>query len=364
MSLADTKGSCAPSRMPIYLSTLLMPGAGQFLQRRWLPALFFSIMFLICFVFLVIEVVRTVVISLQSALAFMEGDPNRPYLCLSWKKILLPLGLSLILYVIGLCDTYFAYLRECRAWGERKLQGKLKVLTLLFASCFLPARLLAADPAELYQAITANDLPKVGAFLETCATGDVNSVIVNGATPLHVAAALNRKAMVGMLTAKGAAVDARTPSGFTPLHWAAGKDAVDTSTLLIQLGADINAQAAKGITPLHWAAGKNATNVVRLLIDSGADIEAKTERGLTPVHWAVMNNANEAAVMLAIKTVLDQMEKEQPRPDNTASGKTTEPTTNGAARQKPSPPAVSAGDTSGNPLVAPTNAIRPAEGPR
>jgi formylglycine-generating enzyme required for sulfatase activity len=326
MTSVETTASDAPSRLPIYLSALLIPGAGQFLQRRWLPAFFFSISFLFFFVFLVVEVGRCVISVIQSTLAFMQGDPDRPYINLCSRKVLLPLGLSLIIYIMGLCDTYLAYLRECRAWGERRMEEKLKSLMSLLLIFFFPALLFAEEEiptapfglgppprlGELHQAITANDLLKVDALLDRCGTGEVNTVVSSGITPLHLAAALNQKAVVGMLIAKGAVLEAQTGSGFTPLHWAAGKDALDASVLLIRLGADVRAQAVRGITPLHWAAGKNATNVVKLLVASGADVQAKTESGLTPLHWAVRNNANEAAVLLAFKTVSDQMDSAPP----------------------------------------------------
>ena len=333
MNPAETTASDSPSRLPIYLSALLIPGAGQFLQRRWFPALLFSVTFLCCFAFLVLEVARFVIGFLQSTLASMEGQPNQRYFNLCPGTVLLPLGLSLVIYIISLCDTYLAYLRECRIWGERKLADKLKHLATLMVFVFSRVMLLAADmtpadqpvrsadttPANLHQAITANDLLRVDALLENCSTSEVNFAIGGGITPLHLAAALNEKAVIGMLVAKAANVDARTGAGFTPLHWASGKDAIDAAALLIRLGADINARAIKGITPLHWASGKNATNVVKLLIATGADVQAKTDSGLTPVHWAVMNNANEAAVMLAFKTVSDQMDKEPLLPPQPAT---------------------------------------------
>ena len=138
MKPSANAAAAAPSRAPVYLSALLMPGAGQFAQRRWLPALLFSITFLVCFGAMAWEILRG---TFTFAMSIM--DPAQPYATLSWKRILLALGLGLIVYVIGLCDTYLAYLRESRAWGERQMEEKLKKLAALGGCRTFPPR---ADP--------------------------------------------------------------------------------------------------------------------------------------------------------------------------------------------------------------------------
>ena len=308
-----------PSRLPIYLSALLMPGAGQFVQRRWLSAFFFALAFLVCFGYLTVVVVQYVMGFIKDILRGTERPP------IPLMGLLLALGLSLIIYVIGLCDTYLAYLRECRVWGERRMQETLKKLVLAAVLLLAPMAATAASPGELHRAVIARDFLKLNSLLETCATGDVNSVIGNGITPLHLAATLDQRASIGMLVAKGAIVDSRTTAGFTPLHWAASRDALGAAALLIRLGADVNARADMAITPLHWAAGKNATNVVKLLITSGADVEAKTDAGLAPLHWAYMNHADESKIILAFKIASDQIAREPAKPEEPSPEPPAEP---------------------------------------
>jgi len=322
-----------PSRLPIYLSALLMPGAGQFLQRRWLSAFFFSLTFLVCFVIFAVVLVQYAMGCMKA----LFGGGDYPLFSLFMTHMLLPLGLSIVIYIAGLCDTYLAYLRECRVWGERKMEQTLKKLVLAAALLLTPMVVMAVGPGELHRAIVAKDVLKLDSLLETCTTGDVNSVIGNGITPLHLAATLDQRASIVMLVAKGAILDSRTTAGFTPLHWAAGNDALGAASLLIRLGADVNARADKEITPLHWAAGKNATNVVKLLITSGAQVDAKTDAGLTPLHWAVMNNADESKVMLAFKIASDQIAREPVTPPEPAPEADSGPTADKPTAAGPRP---------------------------
>jgi len=181
---------------------------------------------------------------------------------------------------------------------------------------------LPAGVDELNEAIRSNDILRVTAVIERYGSNTVNSPIHCGVTPLHLAAALNRRAVAALLMYRGAEPGTGTEGGFTPLHWAASRDSADVAELLISHNVDINAAACNGITPLHWAANKNATNVAALLIRSGADIGATTDSGLTPLHWAVMDEANDTAVMIAFKTVSKEMDRTLLK--STPAGKTKE----------------------------------------
>ena len=122
------RASDVPSKLPIYLSALLIPGAGQFVQRRWISAVFYSSTSLLCLVFFLIGVARSIISYLQLLWAVMNNEPSPSTHGILWRAILVPLGLVVMLYLIGLCDTYLAYLRDCRRWGEKKLEDKLKGL--------------------------------------------------------------------------------------------------------------------------------------------------------------------------------------------------------------------------------------------
>ena len=74
--------------------------------------------------------------------------------------------------------------------------------------------------------------------------------------------------------------------GFTPLHLAAYGDNMELAKLLIDSGADLEAKNENGETPLHLAAWGDNIEIAKFLIDSGADVNAKTNYGFTPLHRA------------------------------------------------------------------------------
>jgi len=47
-----------PTRTAILLSAVISPGAGQFVQRRWAAGTVHLIVFLICIVFFLVEIIR------------------------------------------------------------------------------------------------------------------------------------------------------------------------------------------------------------------------------------------------------------------------------------------------------------------
>ena len=171
---------------------------------------------------------------------------------------------------------------------------------IFLALAFLAAwSTVYADDSPFRDAIQNNDIKRVRYLTEHGPPNIVNQKLKHEATPLHLAAALNRSEICKHLIDSGAEIDARTDNGFTALHWAASRNALETAKLLISRRANIAATNDAGITPLHWAARNNATNVVHLLIEAGADPETRTNQGLTPLHWAVRDNANEAGLILA-----------------------------------------------------------------
>jgi ankyrin repeat protein len=102
---------------------------------------------------------------------------------------------------------------------------------------------------------------------------------VHGTTPLHIAAEEGNDAVVTVLLAAGARVDAANSAGTTPLYVAAahGHDAVVTA--LLSAGADVKAEYV-GLPPLLFhAANQGHDVVVTALLAAGARADETNTTG-------------------------------------------------------------------------------------
>jgi ankyrin repeat protein len=123
----------------------------------------------------------------------------------------------------------------------------------------------------------------------------VDEIILQGATPLFLAAEVNNLDVIKTLVAAGA--DPLTPSdrGTTPLMMAAGAGtdvqrerepeeratSIETAKFLVEHGADVNAAGQYGWTALHAAAYQGLNDVIAYLVSKGAKIDQKDEFGQT-----------------------------------------------------------------------------------
>ena len=149
-----------------------------------------------------------------------------------------------------------------------------------------------------------------------------------GWTALHRAADIVSVAMVTLLLANGADIEARSPKDFSPKKhplarlgvgydeydeadasqsdegWTAllratinGKEAI--VRLLIEHGAYLEATNPNNDTPLICAAEGNYETIVGYLLESGASVHAEDNFGWTPLHRAMVNrNGDRVAQML------------------------------------------------------------------
>lgn len=86
--------------------------------------------------------------------------------------------------------------------------------------------------------------------------------------------------------------------GSTPLHVAALIDNDDAARLLIQLGANIESQANQLATPLHFAAGRGSMSVLKSLLACGANVYSRDSQYMTPTMRAVLRGHKEALILL------------------------------------------------------------------
>ncbi len=132
---------------------------------------------------------------------------------------------------------------------------------------------------------------------------NVSARDLSGNTPLHIAAATDKRAVAGVLLHHAAQVDALNHARATPLHLAAWFNSIETAELLLEYGAQVNSKDSAGNSPLHIATADDALEakanhipggscchregpnvVVRLLVENGADINAENNEGFTPLR--------------------------------------------------------------------------------
>ena len=139
--------------------------------------------------------------------------------------------------------------------------------------------------------------PNVRFKQERSTSKTVTEIVLQGATPLLLAAEVNNLDAVKALVEAGADPLIPTEQGTTPLIMAggAGTDvlrprspeeramAVETAKYLVEHGADVNAAGQFGWTALHAAAYQGLNDVVEFLASKGAKIDAKDSFGQTPL---------------------------------------------------------------------------------
>jgi len=113
-----------PSRLALYISALVWPGAGQFAQKRWLAGLFYAVVFSVCVIFLIITIFAPMFWNLRLAMEFADTGKGDVFHPISFVKVLSWLGISVLVYLAGLLDTFVYFRRSHRRWLKAGLQEK------------------------------------------------------------------------------------------------------------------------------------------------------------------------------------------------------------------------------------------------
>jgi hypothetical protein len=173
----------------------------------------------------------------------------------------------------------------------------------------------------LIEASRDGDHVTVSRLLSKLNPADASAAYSDGWTALHHAAAGGHLAVINMLLAAEADINATTvKEGWTPLHVASLAtitrlqipwDLPKVVIKLIEAGADPNAKDKSGCTPLICAArssGIGGEHVARVLISAGADLEARA--GQKGLHWGLQgftallvaaSTGNDAVVRLLLR---------------------------------------------------------------
>ena len=117
---------------------------------------------------------------------------------------------------------------------------------------------------------------------------DANLCDINGVSPLSKACENGHCSTVKCLLAEcnTAIVNLRNKNGASPLFTACERDFYKTAFFLLKYGADINLSNDEGVTPLSKACQKGHYNTVKLLLNMGADVNSCRLDGTSPLFNA------------------------------------------------------------------------------
>lgn len=168
----------------------------------------------------------------------------------------------------------------------------------LFGGLFVAALFAtAASEPRMADAAQQDDLAAVRALIRQKA--DVNAPQGDGMTALHWAATNDDPAMVQMLLAVGANVNAQTRlAAVTPIFLACKSGDAAVIEALLNAGASATTPDDHGTTPLMLAAASGSANAVKVLLDHGADPNAKEHAGQTALMFAAALDRDAAVKML------------------------------------------------------------------
>lgn len=160
--------------------------------------------------------------------------------------------------------------------------------------------LLSQGPdLDIYSATLAGNLQRVATELDRD-PGLLESHNSDGWTPLHIAAFFGQQKIAELLLTRGAKVDSRSTNAMknTPLHAAAAGQKKALVQFLLEHQADANARQEGGWTALHAAAQNGDREMVELLLAHSADAKVRAENNQSPVDLALLKGHQEIVELL------------------------------------------------------------------
>jgi RNA polymerase sigma factor (sigma-70 family) len=164
---------------------------------------------------------------------------------------------------------------------------------------------------QFFIAVRIGDVPKVQAYLDAdpellhaherwdeATTRQHGLSLISHFTALHRAAYHGDTALAALLLQRRANTEARTRQGETPLHVAIAVYRPAVVMQLLDAGTDPNSAAAHGLTPLHFAAIRDRREIARALLEAGADPLLRDAYGRSPHDWARHKGYAEFAELL------------------------------------------------------------------
>jgi len=120
----ETNAPGSSVRLAILLSATTCPGAGHFVQRRWILGALYLAAFLACLVMTFLAAIVPLMMNLRIIMDFAEKGSSEPLRVISLFKVLTWFGLSVLVYLAALVDI-IAYARR---QARRRLSERQKNL--------------------------------------------------------------------------------------------------------------------------------------------------------------------------------------------------------------------------------------------
>jgi ankyrin repeat protein len=162
------------------------------------------------------------------------------------------------------------------------MRNDASTVTGLLARGFDPNSTDPKGQVALGMAVQKQSWRVVAALLEHPST-DVNALNAAGESALMLAALAGDQGWVEQFLKRGARIEL---PGWSPLHYAATGPNPAVVALLLARGASIDAASPNGTTPLMMAARYGSEESAKLLISRGADLKVRNQRGLSAVDFA------------------------------------------------------------------------------
>ncbi len=197
-------------------------------------------------------------------------------------------------------------LRQDPSLAESKNKDGLSLLVLAHYYGRSEIALVLADskrtPLDIFEAASLGDTDSLRRILTRDHT-TINSYAPDGFTALGLASHFGRKAVVEILLASGADVNAvsKNATGFTALTGALASGHGEIARILVEKGANVNHRYEAGFSPLMVAAENGDVGTVKLLLSHGADPKATAKDGSTALSVATEKGHVEVANLLRIE---------------------------------------------------------------